>query len=101
MFLTLNSSPSSIPTSALRAAAFMIMIPFACADETSNGPTVGSAIWQLLRLFEITNIIIAVGGAILGLIILTLLWRTYRYSRACFQMCKALVNDIDIPEYRR
>jgi hypothetical protein len=84
----------------VKAALYVAAIPGVLANDNLGEISISSAFWQLLKAFEVTNLVFAVGGTISAVIMTALLWKTYKYSKACYGLCRSMVMEMDVRSTR-
>jgi hypothetical protein len=86
----------------VKAVLYVAAFPGVLGNENMDlgEISISSAFWQLLKAFEITNLVFAIGGTFTAVILIALLWKTYKYSKACYSLCRSMVMELNINDTR-
>lgn len=78
----------------------MICIPCVLADTPKIVPTFSDTIWSLLKMFEITNVLLGLVGGIVGLIMLFLVIKIFSFVRSTYRMTRNLCMETGMVNVR-
>jgi hypothetical protein len=65
------------------------------APAPTTAPSPGNLALDLLKSFEIFNVIIAIIVGLSGLIFLYVFWKLFKFARGTFNMTRTLLSDTD------